>query len=129
MRIALTLITALLLGTSADGRAQTAASRDSASSRHTSDTTALAPIAPPGTTIVTMASGDGMGFIFLTNDLIIADVTALVNVLLGKSDEPNPKYLRREDGKYAVKADANGDGQLTIADVTTMVSKILKKNE
>ena len=127
MRIVLTLIAAMLLGTSADGRAQTAVQRDSTGGKITSDTTALAPIAPPGVTIVPMASGDGMGFIFLTNDLVISDVTALVNVLLGKSDDPSPKYLLRADGKYAVKADANRDGQLSIADVTFMVNKILGK--
>lgn len=127
MRIVSTLITALLLGMSVNGQAQTAAQRDTASEKAASDTTLLAPIAPPGVTVVPLASGDGMGFIFLTNDLIISDVTALVNVLLGKSDDPNPKYLRRADGKYAVRADANRDGEISIADVTFMVNKILGK--
>ena len=50
----------------------------------------------------------------------ISDVTALVNVILGKQAEtmtPSGKRL----------ADVNGDGQVTIADVTKLVNKILRK--
>ena len=46
----------------------------------------------------------------------IADVTALVNIILGKG------------GSYTeYAADVNGDGQITIADVTALVNEILGK--
>ena len=47
----------------------------------------------------------------------IADVTSLVNIILGKTT----------DYKEAV-ADVNGDGKVTIADVTALVNIILGKN-
>ena len=48
-----------------------------------------------------------------------ADVTALVNIILGK-----------DDGSYnAAVADVNGDGEITIADVTALVNIILEKNK
>lgn len=52
----------------------------------------------------------------------IADVTALVNIILGKDDaEP---HLYDHDA-----ADVNGDGKTTIADVTALVNLILGKND
>ena len=52
----------------------------------------------------------------------IADVTALVNILLGKATEAN------DSDKYDFKAaDVNGDGSTTIADVTALVNLLLGK--
>lgn len=51
----------------------------------------------------------------------IADVTALVNIILGK-DNTEP-YLYDHDA-----ADVNTDGSITIADVTALVNIILGKN-
>lgn len=50
----------------------------------------------------------------------IADVTALVNIILGNSANP------AEEGEENV-ADVNQDGSVTIADVTTLVNIILGK--
>lgn len=52
--------------------------------------------------------------------ITIADVTALVNVLLGK-DDAEPYVYDHE------AADANADGSITIADVTTLVNILLVK--
>ena len=51
----------------------------------------------------------------------IADVTALVNIILGK-DNTQP-YQYDHDA-----ADVNGDGSTSIADVTALVNIILGKN-
>ena len=61
------------------------------------------------TTILGDVNGDG--------DVTVADVTATVNVLLGKADEEWNKE----------NADMDGDGEITIADVKTLVSIILEK--
>ena len=46
----------------------------------------------------------------------VADVTALVNIILG----------RDERGQYDPRvADVNGDGSISVADVTTLVNLIL----
>jgi hypothetical protein len=50
----------------------------------------------------------------------IADVTALVNVILGKVPMDSTDYDMEA-------ADVNNDGQKTIADVTTLVNIILDK--
>ena len=51
----------------------------------------------------------------------IADVTALVNIILGKATEG-------DSNNYDFKAaDVNGDGNRTIADVTALVNMILRK--
>ena len=51
--------------------------------------------------------------------ITIADVTALVNIILGKDTE----------GQYnRAAADVNGDESITIADVTALVNIILGKN-
>ena len=52
--------------------------------------------------------------------ITIADVTALVNVLLGK-DDTEPYVYDHE------AADANADGSITIADVTALVNILLVK--
>jgi hypothetical protein len=53
-------------------------------------------------------------------NVTIADVTALVNIILGKDTE----------GVYDHEAaDVNGDGGITIADVTALVNIILGKNQ
>ena len=62
---------------------------------------------------VTPLQGDING----DEQLTIADVTALVNILLGRDSA---------DYDHTV-ADVNGDGQLTIADVTALVNLILDK--
>ena len=52
----------------------------------------------------------------------IADVTALVNILLGKATEEN------DSEQYDFKAaDVNGDGTATISDVTALVNRLLGK--
>ena len=64
-------------------------------------TYSLQPIAVPGD-----VNSDGT--------LSIADVTMLVNMVLGKADKNSA-------------ADVNGDGQVTIADVTQLVNLVLGK--
>ena len=55
--------------------------------------------------------------------ITIADVTALVNIILGKDD--TPPYVYDHDA-----ADVNVDKKVTIADVTALVNIILgKKSE
>ena len=53
-------------------------------------------------------------------DITIADVTALVNILLGKDDAEPYEYDH-------AAADVNSDGTITIADVTALVNIILEK--
>ncbi len=52
--------------------------------------------------------------------ITIADVTALVNIILGKDNGPTPVYDH-------AAADVNTDGSITIADVTALVNIILGK--
>ncbi len=54
-------------------------------------------------------------------NVTIADVTALVNIILGKDATEPYQYNHKT-------ADVNLDGNLTIADVTALVNKILGKN-
>ena len=54
-------------------------------------------------------------------NVTIADVTALVNIILGKDDTEPYQYDH-------AAADVNGDGSVTIADVTALVNIILGKN-
>ncbi len=61
-----------------------------------------------------------LGDVNKDNDITIADVTALVNIILGKDNGPEPLY--NHDA-----ADVNGDGDITIADVTALVNIILGK--
>lgn len=53
-------------------------------------------------------------------EITIADVTALVNIVLGKDDTEPYQYDHEA-------ADVNGDGSITIADVTALVNTILGK--
>ena len=65
------------------------------------------------TTVLGDVNGDG--------DVTIADVTALVKIILGKATEGDTH-------NYDFKAaDVNGDGKRTIADVTALVNMILRK--
>ena len=58
-------------------------------------------------------------------EVTIADVTALVNIILGKATSPDPS----QGGEYKLDvADANGDGDISIADVTAIVNIILNNN-
>lgn len=63
------------------------------------------------TTVTGDVNGDGT--------VSVADVTAIVNYILGKQPEAFD----------AVAADANGDGAVTVADVTTLVNLLLGKGE
>ena len=79
-----------------------------------------------GTTVPTTLNGNndwafypvaliGLGDVNADGSVTIADVTALVNIILGKATD--------ETGV----ADVNGDGSVTIADVTALVNIILGK--
>lgn len=57
-----------------------------------------------------------IGDVNADNSITIADVTALVNIILGKSADYN-----------TAAADINADGSITIADVTALVNIILGK--
>lgn len=62
-----------------------------------------------------------LGDVNRDGDVTIADVTALVNIILGKATEG-------DSNNYDFKAaDVNGDGKRTIADVTALVNMILRK--
>ena len=85
-----------------------------------------------GTYTIVAAQGDGTdlamgatstmaGDVNKDGSVTIADVTALVNIILGKDNGSNPVYDHSA-------ADVNGDSNVTIADVTTLVNKILGKN-
>lgn len=65
--------------------------------------------------------GSKPGDVDCSGDVTIADVTALVNIILGKATEG-------DGNNYDFKAaDVNGDGKRTIADVTALVNMILRK--
>ena len=61
--------------------------------------------------------GKPVGDVNSDKTVTIADVTALVNIILGKSESPGDV------------ADVNGDHSVTIADVTALVNIILGKTE
>lgn len=61
-----------------------------------------------------------LGDVNRDGNVTIADVTALVNIILGKDNGPEPLYNQEA-------ADVNGDGGITIADVTALVNIILGK--
>ena len=61
-----------------------------------------------------------LGDVNSDDKITIADVTALVNIILGKDDGPTPMY--NHDA-----ADVNKDNKVTIADVTALVNVILGK--
>ena len=56
-----------------------------------------------------------IGDVNINGDVNISDVTSLVNILLGKSDDT-----------YGT-ADVNADGTINISDITTLVKIILDK--
>ena len=66
----------------------------------------------PSTTLLGDVNKDG--------EISIADVTALVNIILGKDNAEPYQYDH-------VAADVNTDGDISIADVTSLVNKILGK--
>ena len=57
-------------------------------------------------------------------DVTIADVTALVNIILGKATEEN-----NPDNYDFEAANVNGEDDITIADVTALVNIILGKTQ
>ena len=65
--------------------------------------------------------GGLLGDVNSDSKVTIADVTALVNIILGKDDGPSPVYDHDA-------ANVNGDNKVTIADVTALVNLILGKN-
>ena len=62
-----------------------------------------------------------LGDVNKDDQVSIADVTALVNIILGKDDDMPHVYNH-------TAADVNGDKTITIADVTALVNIILGKN-
>ena len=69
----------------------------------------------------TITASSKVGYFFdewskVSGSVTIADVTALVNIILGKSENYDSKV-----------ADVNEDGSITIADVTSLVNIILGK--
>lgn len=72
---------------------------------------------------------DGGDFV-MDPSVSIADVTTLVNMLLGKGNvtttDDGIHYVRPTDGQQ-MSADWDGDGQVSISDVTKLVNKVLKK--
>ena len=69
---------------------------------------------------VTIGTATIAGDVNSDTDISIADVTALVNIILGKDNEEPYKYNHKA-------ADVNGDGAISIADVTALVNVILGK--
>ena len=63
--------------------------------------------------------GSKPGDVDCSGDVTIADVKALVNIILGKATEAD-NYDRKA-------ANVNGDDDITIADVTALVNMILRK--
>lgn len=71
------------------------------------------------------ATAQLLGDVNRDGTLTIADVTALVNIILGKDNTDNADGTY-ENGRYNyAAADVNLDGSLTIADVTALVNIIL----
>ena len=72
-------------------------------------------------TVITVTASSLRGDVNRDKSITIADVTALVDIILGK--DPGPEY--RYDH---VAANVNNDSGITIADVTALVDIILGKN-
>ena len=75
---------------------------------------------------VTIAQGAFLRFVGDVNadgTISIADVKALVNIILGKSASP------ASDSNDYLAADVNADGSISIADVTSLVNIILGRAE
>ena len=86
---------------------------------HDGNTAALGDHRPVVVTFKLLKSGALIGDVNRDDAVTIADVTALVNLILGQD----------ADGHYdRPAADVNGDGAITIADVTALVNLILGQN-
>ena len=86
---------------------------------HDGNTAALGDHRPVVVTFKLLKSGALIGDVNRDDAVTIADVTALVNLILGQD----------ADGRYdRPAADVNGDGAITIADVTALVNLILGQN-
>ena len=69
---------------------------------------------------ITFVASTLAGDVNRDGSVTIADVTALVDIILGKDSEEPYAYDH-------MAADVNGDGSITIADVTALVDVILGK--
>ena len=86
---------------------------------HDGNTAALGDHRPVVVTFKLLKSGALIGDVNRDDAVTIADVTALVNLILGQD----------ADGHYdRPAADVNADGAITIADVTALVNLILGQN-
>lgn len=79
------------------------------------DFAAVAPSPAP-------ARASAYGFTILDDNKTPADIITLVNIILRKDNkESAPRFVQRADGKV-VYTDINGDGEVTLADVTALVN-------
>ncbi len=85
---------------------------------HDGNTAALGDHRPVVVTFKVLKSGGLIGDVNRDESISIADVTALVNIILGKDDAEPYQYDH-------AAADVNADGTITIADVTALVNIIL----
>ena len=81
----------------------------------------LDPSYVPSAFATTTLSFANPGDINKDGTISIADVTALVNIILGKDEGETPQFDH-------AAADVNEDGSVSIADVTALVNLILGKN-
>ena len=88
---------------------------------HDGNTKPLGDHRPVVVTFKVLKSGGLIGDVNRDGSITIADVTALVNIILGKDDAEPYQYDH-------LAADVNQDGSITIADVTALVNVILGKN-
>ena len=72
-------------------------------------------------TVITVTASSLRGDVNRDKSITIADVTALVDIILGKDAGPEYRYDH-------VAANVNNDSGITIADVTALVDIILGKN-
>ncbi len=85
---------------------------------HDGNMTALGDHRPVVVSFKLMKAGALIGDVNRDGDITIADVTALVNIILGKDGQLPYVYDH-------VAADTNADGDITIADLTALVNIIL----
>ncbi len=88
---------------------------------HDGNTNPLGDHRPVVVTFKVLKSGGLIGDVNRDGSITIADVTALVNIILGKDNTEPYQYDH-------LAADVNQDGSITIADVTALVNVILGKN-
>ena len=88
---------------------------------HDGNTKPLGDHRPVVVTFKVLKSGGLIGDVNRDGSITIADVTALVNIILGKDNTEPYQYDH-------LAADVNQDGSITIADVTALVNVILGKN-